>query len=379
MRRVRFDARTLLRVISVAAMLVSALPVVLAPGESVWSGWSYRVLGLLLVTVACGSFWTLTRCAGKHLHPALTALLVGVQLIVGLVVAFELSFVIVFELPLVMARRRAGIWFALLCAVLVAVYVAYLPLDAPNYHRLLADPATRAQIIDMCSTLLFLGFAFSAGLLLASEGELRAELAAAQDQLSENARLQERQALSRELHDSLGHHLTALHTQLELALRHSDHALNAWLADALKTVKRSLAELRCVVEARRVQDRLPLGDRMHNLVGSIVNPKVVIALPDPLPTLSSLTEMTLFRIAQESLTNAIKHADATVLNISLEYNEDTVQLKIADNGRGCGVPEWGMGLTGMRERIELCGGRLSIRSDPGHGFTVLASIPLGVQ
>ncbi|MBL8299718.1 MAG: sensor histidine kinase [Rhodanobacteraceae bacterium] len=377
MQTSRIDARFVLRVISVAAMLVGALPIVLAQGESVWSGWFYRITGLLLITATCTSFWFLTRAAGKHVHPVLASALVGVQLVTGLVVAVELLFVIVFELPLVMTRRRAGLWFALLCAVVLAVYVAYLPLEAPDYHRLLADPATRAQLIDMSSTLVFLTFAFSAGLLLASEGELRAELTATQHQLSENARLQERQELSRELHDSLGHHLTALRTQLDLALRHSDQAQNEWLANALVSVKRSLAELRCVVDARRPQDRLALHEQLHNLVGSIVKPTVVIVLADAFPALSGTVEMTLFRIAQESLTNAIKHADATTLNINLDHDKATVRLRIADNGRGCESPKWGMGLTGMRERAELCGGQLTICSNPGQGFTVLASIPLG--
>jgi two-component system sensor histidine kinase DegS len=100
--------------------------------------------------------------------------------------------------------------------------------------------------------------------------------------------------------------------------------------------------------------------------------------------LSPETELVLFRIAQEALTNVRKHSQATEVVTTVEFGDGMVKVTIRDNGRGFKVPDTPgnlvevgkLGLTGMFERAELAGGTLKVQSEPGEGTTVVAEIPL---
>ena len=88
-------------------------------------------------------------------------------------------------------------------------------------------------------------------------------------------------------------------------------------------------------------------------------------------------ESTIYRLVQESLTNAIKHADATRARVAIEERDEAVLVRVEDNGRGfdAGAVSRGFGLAGMRERVELAGGELAIESRDGGGTLVRASLP----
>jgi two-component system sensor histidine kinase UhpB len=92
----------------------------------------------------------------------------------------------------------------------------------------------------------------------------------------------------------------------------------------------------------------------------------------------AIYETTLFRIAQECLTNTARHAHASGATITLTYDQNSITLKIADDG--CGFdpsrPSTGLGILGMRERANLLGGTLTIHSSPGKGTTVQAMLPM---
>jgi signal transduction histidine kinase len=92
--------------------------------------------------------------------------------------------------------------------------------------------------------------------------------------------------------------------------------------------------------------------------------------------LSSQVEFTLFRIAQEGLTNVRKHAQASRVDACLEYLESSVRFSIQDDGVGASQTGAGFGLMGLRERLELLGGTLTISSAPGQGFLLQAEISL---
>jgi signal transduction histidine kinase len=108
---------------------------------------------------------------------------------------------------------------------------------------------------------------------------------------------------------------------------------------------------------------------------------VAIRAPDGIPRLAPVTEITLFRIAQEALTNVAKHARATEVTVALKAGPDTVILSIADNGRGFDTaarperPSARLGLVGMRERAEAIGGKLRVESAPGEGARVIVEAP----
>ncbi|MDX1616494.1 MAG: ATP-binding protein, partial [Candidatus Promineifilaceae bacterium] len=101
----------------------------------------------------------------------------------------------------------------------------------------------------------------------------------------------------------------------------------------------------------------------------------------PLPSLSDQAAISLYRILQEALTNAIKHAAANSVTVSLKHEDERIELVITDDGQGFeqgsdAMPsESGLGLTGMLERAEMLGGVLHIDSQPGKGTRIIADIP----
>jgi two-component system NarL family sensor kinase len=101
--------------------------------------------------------------------------------------------------------------------------------------------------------------------------------------------------------------------------------------------------------------------------------------PDELPRLSEITSISLYRIAQEALRNALTHSQAAQITIELSASDEAVSLTITDNGTGFAVESLrttGLGLSGMIERMNNVGGTLNVRSTPGAGTIVLATVPL---
>jgi signal transduction histidine kinase len=108
----------------------------------------------------------------------------------------------------------------------------------------------------------------------------------------------------------------------------------------------------------------------------VAQPRVHVKIPDDLTITDPMVAQTVLRCVQESVTNAIKHAEASNLWIELVQRDGKIEVHAADDGRGAHLIRFGHGLAGMRERVELIGGRLAVRSRPGSGFDLSISIPL---
>jgi two-component system, NarL family, sensor histidine kinase UhpB len=193
----------------------------------------------------------------------------------------------------------------------------------------------------------------------------------------------ERLRVARELHDEIGQTLTAVTIQAERAAD-GDPAL---LPDALRGVAGAVGET--LDEVRRIARELrPEALEDLGLVNALIalsarvdaqmGPRVKRELQGTLPPLSAEVELVLYRIAQESLTNALRHSDAGSVTVSLEANADSVTLRVADDGTGMPeqLPAATAGIAGMRERALLVGGRFTIDSRPGQGTEVRLSIPV---
>lgn len=195
----------------------------------------------------------------------------------------------------------------------------------------------------------------------------------------------ERIRIARELHDDIGQTLTAVAIEAEraagdggdgdersLALRHTATAVRASLDD----VRRIARELR-----PEALDDLGLVNALISLcrrVDAQSGLRVRIHAPEALPKLSSEAEVVLYRVAQESLTNVIRHARARNAEVSLTARDGTVTLVVGDDGVGLdgeGAPDGGTGITGMRERALLVDGRLELRPRPGGGTEVVLCVP----
>lgn len=205
------------------------------------------------------------------------------------------------------------------------------------------------------------------------------------------AQEEERQRVSRELHDEAGQALTALKISLELIQASLPEGLTAVydsLTDAIDLTDETMESIRRLAHNLRppVLDRFGLDASLEGLCRDFAEH---IQLPvsyqgTDLPLLSDPLATTLYRFVQEGLTNAAKHAHATQIAVTLRCNDGQLWLQVTDNGRGFHmhrqrqqIPQGnGMGLLGMEERLMLLGGQLTIDSKPEDGTRLTAVVPL---
>jgi len=225
----------------------------------------------------------------------------------------------------------------------------------------------------------FLTVRFASRLLNQMESQ-RTELARVSWQMLHNQE-QVASRLSHELHDELGQTLTALKLNLVSATRDPASA-GEWLRDSLQLVDEALSRVREFTHLLRppILDDfgLPaalrwLGERFQERTGIQVDVRAGLS-----QRLSEEVETHLFRIAQEALTNAARHAGASRVQIDLQEQNGQVRLAIEDNGRGLPEPlrgHEGLGLVAMRARARVMNGRLHLHSKPGAGLRIEVVIP----
>ena len=194
------------------------------------------------------------------------------------------------------------------------------------------------------------------------------------------SRDQERARLARELHDSIGHSLTALIMQLEIVKR-SESGLSdsgkRGLDDAVGTARQTLTEVRSVVDALREDEGESNFREMLKKLLKAYSEKTRIQVEmdgeNCLPAFLSREVLDLYRIIQESLTNTARHGNATRIKIHWALDAEFLHLEIQDNGSGADAIVFGNGLKGMKERVRRLGG--TIRFIGEDGFSTLIRIP----
>ena len=244
-------------------------------------------------------------------------------------------------------------------------------------------PSWTGGIMFFGSYAAFQLFAIGAASIAESEREAREALAMANAELErmqgvavESARHAERLRIARDLHDSLGHRLTALGLTLEAARHVPTELVPLKVTEARAMASALIDDLRRSVGDIRDNEATELRSLLEGLGRSVPRPRLIIDMDDSLRITSPEATTALFRISQEIVTNAARHADATTLSISLRAEGDEVRLEGVDNGSPADVQEPGNGLTGIRERAELLGGRADFTPAPGGGFRVRVHLPL---
>lgn len=214
------------------------------------------------------------------------------------------------------------------------------------------------------------------GIALWREAETARELQSAQAIIANTARSMERLRISRELHDAWGHELTALGLQLEIASHVSDPVrANEHVVKAKGLARDLLSKVRDVVATLREADRCDLKDALEALAESVPSPAIHV---DVAPELRIGPDQAhaLVRCAQEAITNAVKHAEASNLWLRVTPDGEGVRLIARNDGRARRTTSSpGSGLLGMRERLEHLGGRLAVQKDVEVGFTIDAWLP----
>jgi signal transduction histidine kinase len=273
-------------------------------------------------------------------------------------------------------------------ASLLALGFAAAALVATTVHVHRSAAMIAATELGIVAFFLIARFGRSAAEANQQTKQLLLELQASRNAEAEAAMLRERSRLARDMHDVLAHSLSGLMLQLEGARMLSTQPdANGQLPPALDRAHRlaraGLEEARRAIAALRDED-LPGPDRLERLTaefeeGSHVSTSLVVT--GPAHELDSETSLTIYRVAQEALTNIRKHANPARVDVSLSYDPDGTRLTVRDHAQTSSVDKLssqtdrgGYGLTGMRERAELLGGLLS--ADPtSDGFRVELWIP----
>lgn len=252
---------------------------------------------------------------------------------------------------------------------------------APVYYLLLRFPLFEAVM----QSLLYGGFSmfiFVTSLVARQQTDAReeqrrlnTELRATRVLLAESARVNERTRISRELHDLLGHHLTALSLNLEVAGHITEGRAQEHVHQAHTLAKLLLTDVREAVSHLRDSGAIDLAAALRPLTQRVPALEIHLDVPSPLNVEDPERAHVLLRCTQEIITNAVRHAGARNLWIKVRRDADGVSLEARDDGTGNDGIVVGNGLRGMRERLQQCGGDLQIQTRRGEGFCLRASVP----
>ena len=377
-----------------------------APGLFMRPGWPRRPP--LLDVVLAGVFVALTAAEAVALPgtaqatklwafsvPALASLAVRRQypLLVALVVA-NVNFVV----------NAQNEFTTVLSLVLVAFTVGHETLPPRSYLglALILLPflvnIVRSQPVpsDLAAALVFLVGPWAVG----TQTRMRADRAEAAEaraaQLEREQELHaalvaaaERTRIARELHDIVSHSISVVTIQLQAVRRRlgpGNEAEAADLAQVEATARQALHEMRRLFGVLRTEGEEPALapqpglDQLEALVAGARGGEVDVRLvvegdPQPLPPGIDLAA---YRIAQEGLTNALRHSGASEVTVAVRHRPDSVQVQVHDNGRGLQrTKNPGHGLVGVRERVALYGGTVEVANGPDSGVTLTATLPAG--
>ena len=335
----------------------------------------HLVVDIPLLIAFVALFWRATLSPARLSRSGLAALLLA-QVAIGAVVDSTVLFLLAAELALVVPLRSALKWLALQIAMtlLARLFTGWFE----GEH----DSEIVRHMLGLCVEIGFYFLAFGMAYIAVLEQRARtrlsaanAELSAMQALLSDTVRASERLRIARDLHDHVGHHLTALNLHLDLAQRQADGKLRALVDISRELSQALLAEVRRVVVHERDQHPIALAQALATLCAGVPRPVVKLTLEEPLAIASPSTAHTIFRCVQEGLSNAIRHADATTVEVSVQCAAGAIVVRVSDDGSGLrGRPE-GNGLRGMRERLAAADGTLVAADRAPRGFALEARLP----
>jgi signal transduction histidine kinase len=333
---------------------------------------SYLVFGLL--------YWVLTSRTGSRLNWAVKLVGLLVMTAAGIVIGWlshsGLSALFIVVMAVVLPQLLP-LWMGIAVIVLqhltlVAIFWSYQGV-----------PLGKAIL----QSILYLGLsalAFVVAMVAVQQAEererqrqLNSELRATRALLAESSRIAERMRISRDLHDLVGHHLTALTLNLEVASHLAQAPAAEHIRKAQATAKQLLTDVRDVVSELRQDAELDLTRAIHSLVEGVPGLRVHLTMPPRFAVEDPQRAQVLLRWVQEVLTNTLRHAHARNLWLRIERTVDgDLHLEARDDGRGAPRLKPGNGLVGMGERLAEVGGHLDIPEDQARGFRLHAWLPL---
>ncbi|MER6162106.1 sensor histidine kinase [Streptomyces sp. NPDC001868] len=367
----RWVAPLLYGVVLVGGLYSAAAGLDDGPGPTAWRTAGFvTAIGALFALEAAGR----RRPAARVLLPARCALIGAVVLLDASGLSHVLFVLVPFTAYFAFGRTTALALGALCLAGLLTTYV----LTAPGWYR---DPEYVADLLMLCVGLVL---AISMAAVAVGEQRARLELEAYAARVAELSAATERNRLARDIHDSLGHHLTVMSVQLEMAsdFRSLDpDAARRALDEARRSVRLALGDVRQSVRALRDEATRPtLSAALAALAqDGTARPRVTVEVSGDEDGYGPAELTALHRAAQEAVTNARRHARAAQVTVVVRLTGDAARLEVTDDGRGFApdAAAAGFGLLGMRERVHLVAGSVDIDSSPGAGTRLTVTVPRG--
>jgi len=205
--------------------------------------------------------------------------------------------------------------------------------------------------------------------------EANAELRVATGLLDMSSRAEERLRIARELHDLLGHHLTALSINLEVASHLADGAAKQQIEKSQALTKLLLSDVRESVSRLREDEPVDLAAALRSIRDAVPSPAIHVDA-NGVGVSGPVVARTALRAVQEIVTNAVRHSGARNLWLALREDEGALVIDARDDGSGTDHVQFGNGLNGMRERVRQSGGTMDVASMRGRGFEVHLRLPL---
>ncbi len=344
--------------------------------------WVAGILGLHAVQAAL--FFRVT--ASFPPHDAFPRRLLWLLFAVSLGPDFNAWIVNVVAVAIIVPRSRQWPWLAAVAlgtvvnlTVLLALQLAALP---PGQTLPRSDLAV-AVVLTVMEVAVWLTLAYQAALLIVSIEDdrrqmvaLNAELVGSRLMLAESSRMAERLGIARELHDSLGLHLTTLNLHLEIARHSPPPQRDQEIEQAQFLARLLLAELRETVSSWRRELRTSLPDAIRQLASGIPQVRIEVDIQDDLPPLPSDQAHALLRCTQEAITNSLRHGRSPVIRIAVRAEPGLLVLTVADEGRGCAEIRPGNGLSGILARSREMNGDAEFLSPVGGGFHLRIRVPV---
>ncbi|HEY2346702.1 MAG TPA: sensor histidine kinase [Xanthomonadaceae bacterium] len=337
-----------------------------------WYGWScYAAFGLSYAWLTRSLGARRTGFADLPLLLLLTASAIGVSYYSRTGLGSVLQMVAAVVLPWLLPVLPGVAW-------LILSQLAVMP----TFILLLHLPPIEA----LMQSLLYAGFSsflFVTSLVARQQAQAREEqrrlnneLRATRALLAESTRLSERMRISRELHDLLGHHLTALSLNLEVAGHLSEGKVQEHVRQAHTLAKLLLTDVREAVSQLREDGAVDMSTALRTLTEGVLAPEIHLEMPEPFLVDDPDHANILLRCAQEIITNAVRHAQANNLWLSFRRSGENVEVSARDDGRGADHPALGNGLRGMRERLVQHAGSVDIATARGQGFALTLTLPM---
>jgi signal transduction histidine kinase len=335
----------------------------------------YLIFGLM--------YWMLTENLGSRRYPVLKLLGLALMTAAAMAVGWYshsglsamLMVVVSLVLPWLLPFWPGVFWLVLQHLTLVAIFVTF-----PEYDHSVMVSFLQASLYLGISVLVFITSTVASQQAEQREAQrrLNSELRATRALLAESSRIAERMRIARDLHDLIGHHLTALSLNLEVASHLTNEAAGAHVRKAQSTAKLLLADVREVVSELRQDDAIDLTQALRSLTEGVPGLSVHVVMPPRFSVEDSRRAQVLLICPPETLTNTAKHAGARNLWLNFAYaGESLLGLHARDDGRGAERVEPGNGLSGMRERLTEFGGSVTLETGPNQGFALTVRLPLG--